>query len=277
MSALALLLLVAAPPSVTELRAQATRAFREKRFDVACPLFEQAVKLAPTHAATLADYGLCLARQGRTADALRVDREALRHATGERSAAVRRNVYFNLARLEAPPETPSGCTRRFARLETTTSSAGTGGGVEWTTVRLAHDTGALASEALADQGDEPIADGVHDGGVLVLHTRFQEFVLGGACHPWAVWDCAASPSMEAARRACARDGGSGAEACFEAACADAWRQRSLPDLTAALDACVAAAAKDLRSWSCRVVHEDACAGLVGVVCGAQVSEYTLPR
>lgn len=77
------------------LRARATQLYGAKKYAEACPLFERASKLAPEHGPTLADLGLCLQKQGKTAQARAAFLRALKASDGD--PTTRANVYFNLA------------------------------------------------------------------------------------------------------------------------------------------------------------------------------------
>ncbi|MFP2958223.1 tetratricopeptide repeat protein [Myxococcus sp. 1LA] len=83
------------PEDAEALRTRATRLYRAKKLEEACPLFERAAQLAPEHGPTLADLGLCLQKQGRKSQALAIFLRALKVSGAD--ARTRANVYFNLA------------------------------------------------------------------------------------------------------------------------------------------------------------------------------------
>jgi hypothetical protein len=78
-----------------KLRTQATKLYRARKYDQACPLYERAVQLAPEHGPTLADWGLCLQRQGKRDEARKADLRAL--AASDGAPKTRAGVYFNLS------------------------------------------------------------------------------------------------------------------------------------------------------------------------------------
>lgn len=125
------------PVPASDLRAEATRLYRAKKYAQACPKFEQAAALAQSDGAIWADLGLCLQKLGKTDAAAEANQRAI--ASGD--ARTRQNAYFNLVSLgkvvplpvpgkcaTVPSTTPdcraplSACTYRWER----GSASGTG-------------------------------------------------------------------------------------------------------------------------------------------------------
>lgn len=91
------------PTNAVGLRDQATKAFRAKQFAAACEGFRKAVAACPSAPEYHADLGLCLARLGKTEEAVAANQRAILEATGplpyQGDPEVRSNAYFNLAQL----------------------------------------------------------------------------------------------------------------------------------------------------------------------------------
>lgn len=82
-------------PSAAALTRQATTLYRQKKYDAACPLFQQVTELTPQRGAAWGDYGLCLARLGQPADAVAATYKAI--ALSGADAKARKAAYHNLA------------------------------------------------------------------------------------------------------------------------------------------------------------------------------------
>ncbi len=106
------------PQGAVGLRDQATKDFRAKKFAAACEGFRKAVAGCPSAPEYHADLGLCLARLGKTEEALAANQRAILEATGplpyQGDPEVRSNAYFNLAKLGvdlAPLSAEQRCAR----------------------------------------------------------------------------------------------------------------------------------------------------------------------
>lgn len=105
----ALFLILGQDPSPQELRAEATKLYRAKKYAEACPKFEQAAKAVQNDGALWADLGVCLQKLGKTEEAAEANHQAV--ASGD--ARTRMNAYFNLvlmgkvARLPEPGQCSS--------------------------------------------------------------------------------------------------------------------------------------------------------------------------
>lgn len=88
--------------SAGALSAQATKLFRAKQYEAACPLFQRVTELTPTGGSAFGDYGLCLARAGnRRSDAIAAFYRAI--ALSGSDAKLRKAVYHNLGQIVRHP------------------------------------------------------------------------------------------------------------------------------------------------------------------------------
>ncbi len=175
-SVVLLALLLAAADDPRALSAQATKLYKTGRYAEACPLFDRVTALEPANGRAWTDFGLCLGRWGRGADAIAANRKAIAVSAGD--ARVRRAAYFNLAKLSnaAIPSHLPGPTEDLLRdLEGPTprcelfdAPAGCGKAV-WGCfsgefVRLGLDPRALVGAKpskidLSEEDVEPVVDG----------------------------------------------------------------------------------------------------------------------
>jgi hypothetical protein len=79
--------------------ARATKLYRAKKYESACPLFEKVTTLAPQSGSAWADLGLCLGKlPNRGAAAVAANRKAIALSPG--NARLRKAALYNLAKLE---------------------------------------------------------------------------------------------------------------------------------------------------------------------------------
>jgi tetratricopeptide (TPR) repeat protein len=104
----------AAAPNAIAPRAEATKLFRAKSYAIACPKFEELVKLVPDDADAIADLALCKLRVGDKAAARGLNLQAIEiasrsgHVDDAAAARTRRHAYFNLAQLDPVDPAPGG-------------------------------------------------------------------------------------------------------------------------------------------------------------------------
>lgn len=150
-------------------RQAARRAFKAKRYAVACPLYEKVVALAPEDPPARADLAFCLQRQGRRAEAVTANYQALALAARtDRSPkgdeATRRHAYYNLSELGVSVEVPSkdacaplaappGCARQLWACAQAGTAQGAQGGSTWTALRIGPS--AADAEIEADEHLDP--------------------------------------------------------------------------------------------------------------------------
>ena len=84
-------------PNAGALSRQATKLYAQKKYDAACPLFQQVTELVPERGAALGDYGLCLARLGRSAEAIAVTYKAISLSGSD--VKTRKAAYHNLGSI----------------------------------------------------------------------------------------------------------------------------------------------------------------------------------
>jgi len=187
----------AAARSASALAAQATRLYRAKQYQAACPLFRQVTELAPTRGAAFGDYGLCLARLGQRQAALTATYEAVLRSSSDVKS--RRAAYYNLgtilgqtfpshvpgpteegplAELEGPLarceifDPVPGCDRRAWGC-----FASYGGGLELG--RFARDPRTIASKDFPRSNDWDDPQVLLDRDVLVLSDGYTEYSRAG--------------------------------------------------------------------------------------------------
>jgi hypothetical protein len=150
-------------------RIEATRLFRAKQYEAACPKFEAAVRLAPDAPALLADLALCEFRLGHDDVARELNRKVIALETGparlgDREASRnRRHAYYNLAQLEkervgggsngavvcGPLAAELGCSKQFFACSISREDGWAARLLTTTGVRIALD----ASSAQVEDGD----------------------------------------------------------------------------------------------------------------------------
>ena len=189
--------------SAAGLTARATKLYRKKKYDEACPLFQKVTALAPTSARAWADLGLCLGKlSGPGSDAVEANRKAL--ALGKDSEKIRKAALFNLGKLEGsevPSHVPGPIEDLLRDLEGLTSTCkifepppgcakpvwGCSSGPGWSSLlRLALDPRSIARkpfpkvEYFTDDPDEP--ETVLDGDVVLrAGTYIAQTVEGDHC------------------------------------------------------------------------------------------------
>ena len=285
-------LATAAPTAAGALRAEATEAYRARRYAEACRKFGEAARVAPEDAALAADLGLCLHRQGNSAEAIAETRRAIRFAKPDGAVArrVRRSAYYNLSLMGgaleipdpgscAPLERAPGCDRAVHGCTHTWSAFGTGGGESGTWLVVALEAAGATIDGAQDRARErpAVADPRYDdpspqdppteSAILILSEETESFGNANCDASDADWvACTGSKEATAAARRCVvRKGCKGSpvecgawEECVSAHCAKVLSRRE--------EEC----RRKNRPWSsafgCTVVHADACMGIVASVC-----------
>ncbi len=150
--------------SLTAARREARRAFKAKRYAIACPLYQRIVTLQPDDPPSRADLAFCLQRLGRKEEAIAANYQAL--ALGARTdrspdgdAATRRHAYYNLSELGVTVDVPNaacgplppapGCAKRLWMCKQKGEALGARGGTTWTILRV----GTSADDALFASGE----------------------------------------------------------------------------------------------------------------------------
>jgi hypothetical protein len=136
---------------VKALKTSAARAYKAKRYDTACPLFQTLVELQPDDPPAMTDLAVCLQRLGRLPESVAANRKAIALAAKtDRSdhgdEATRRHAYFNLGKLGEVVKVPEarcaklvaapGCARSLWACPTKREDLGSGGGPTWNVVRI---------------------------------------------------------------------------------------------------------------------------------------------
>jgi hypothetical protein len=229
---------------VKTLKANATRAYRGKRYAAACPLYQRLVELQPDDPPAMADLAVCLQRLGRSADAVAANQKAI--ALGARTEQsdygdepTRRHAYYNLAKLGEVVKLPPGrcgklapapgCERSLWACAADGRADWRAGGSDWSTVRV----GVSQDEAEIDADEHPEAImpslGLTGVGDADSWARIRNFVL-------------------------------------RATSVDILREKKDETL------CLGDASDDCTPWessiSCDIVFADACLGLVATACTA---------
>jgi hypothetical protein len=193
---------LAGAENAAALTARATKLYRAKQYDEACPLFEQVTAFAPRSAAAWADLGLCLGKlEGRAADAVAANRQAI--ALGGGNAKIRKAAMFNLAKLAGaelsshvpgPTEDPlrdlEGITARCEIYDPAPGCSKPVWGcfspdIRGDLVRLALDPRKVVDkkfptlEPIVDPDDEP--EPLLDGGAVVRSMRYLTVASTDSC------------------------------------------------------------------------------------------------
>jgi len=286
------------------LRARATRLYRAKQFETACPLFEAALRASAGDPELLTDLALCQHRLGQDELARRTNLEAIARASEPaarlsepRFARVRRHAYFNLSELgpepgtgepNAPPESgrdvqcwalPAAPTCSKA-LHACVASQTTGGRyyrADGTVVRVAQS----AEAALFEVGDIDIHPNFDELGKpsaelpvelavedkLDFVDRFSEEEFNFSCE----WSCENSAAVVEAVSKCRSNpklSAADRERCTDTVCDRAerapWAAAKAEQRQS--DACYRHAATVDGEYSCSVVYANACTGLLGLSC-----------
>jgi hypothetical protein len=239
-------------------RAEGTRLFRAKKFESACPKFEQAVRLAPEDPEPLADLALCRQRLGSSDTAEDINRKVIdlgstgKALTDPRFVRSRRHAYFNLYQLnknvkgryfpeaqaagcgELRPEV--GCSKRLFYCADSWTTGGTFVTYDVTRVRVA----ASADDARFDADDDdpqtrenadpdfselttpfaPTPDVVENGDSVTYLESYRGEGAVMRCDEQA-WSCEGSAAVAVEAKKCVASRGgapSSAEACARSAC-----------------------------------------------------------
>lgn len=299
--------------TAAQLRDEATVDYRAGHYKEACEKFKLATDLAPKNGAIWADLGLCLQKQGRKQQALEADHRALVHG----DPRTRRNVYFNLSRLETRVDLPPvdkcgplaaapGCKESLNACTFRWMQNGSHGGIEGLGVRI----GRTPEAAKAGESEcaretvpaiprglelhEPWGDNECLSDILLEADEW----TGGIVENDYEWNCERSdavrdeaivcltrtPGCSDSMRPCELNNSE----CFREACARQTRSPSAEvkkeqkRLLEAFRAAQRAQERYLKEQAikitCHVVAANACAGVVGVTCqDGTIDEVLLPR
>ena len=182
-------------------RDQASRLYKKKKYDEACPFYEKLATDAKVDGALWADLGLCEFRRAHAEAGQRASLLAMHYG----NEAVRKNAYFNLQasgyRADLPkqkstdeisceflPAAPQGaCDKKTWVCVVPWASYGTGGGTSGTTAVFGF--GAAAMAVLRENPPFQRGEETEDSNVVPLTNMYEEFC--GYCHGHA-WDCSSS-------------------------------------------------------------------------------------